>query len=48
LKRLEINTRIVDISEIHFSGGEDNFYEFQVEAHTYWTGDIAQSAGTAN
>lgn len=41
LKRLEINTRIVDISKMSFSSNEKDFFDFQINADTYWTGLIS-------
>lgn len=44
LKRLEINTRVIDITQMRFSSGEEDFFEFQIEADTYWTGEIGPAS----
>lgn len=44
LKRLEINTRIIDIAQMRFTSGEEDFFEFQIEANTYWTGEIVPAS----
>ena len=44
LKRLEINTRIIDITEMRFTSKDSDFFEFQVGANTYWTGEIQKAA----
>ncbi|MDP2676449.1 MAG: type 4a pilus biogenesis protein PilO [bacterium] len=38
LTRLEMNTRVIDIAEIRFNAGDEDFYEFQIDANTYWIG----------
>lgn len=48
LKHLETNARIIDIAEIRFVSGEKDFFEFTVEANTYWIGDIIVSNETNN
>jgi len=36
LSDMEKNLRLVDISNISFSSGESDFYEFDINAVTYW------------
>ena len=46
LSRLEVNTRIVDIKEVNFQSAEKDFFDFQIEANTYWIGDIIKASET--
>lgn len=48
LKHLETNTRVIDIAAIRFVSGEKDFFEFMIDANTYWTGDIIKLNGTSN